>query len=82
MYSWVLNNTIEAVDCREGGAQTVGSSNCTVQNKRRSYAFKINNCTGFTLREEKSATRKECRINQCKFAHKNQISAELITVNG
>ena len=45
-----------------GGGQTAGISNCTVQNKRRRYAFKINNCTGLTLREEKSATRKERKL--------------------
>ena len=64
MYSRVLNSSTGAADCTGGmggGGQTAGISNCTV--KRRRYAFKINNCTGLTLREEKSATRKECRIN-------------------
>ena len=69
MNSRVLNNSTGAVDCTEGG-QTAGISNCTVQNKRRHYAFKINNCTGLTLREEESATRKECIINQLEFTHK------------
>ena len=62
MYSRVLNYSTGAVDCT-GGDQTAGISNCTVYNKRRRYAFKINSCTGLTLRKEKSATRKECRIN-------------------
>ena len=53
-----------------GGGQTAGISNCTVQNKRRRYTFKINTCTGLTLREEKGATRKECKINQFEFTHK------------
>ena len=69
MYSRVLNNSAGAVDCT-GGGQTAGISNCAVQNKCRRYVFKINNCTGLTLREEKSATRKECRIKQCEFSHK------------
>ena len=60
--SRVLNNSTGTVDCT-GRGQTAGISNCTGLNKRRRYAFKINNCTGLTLREEKSATRKECRIN-------------------
>ena len=67
MYSRVLNSSTGAADCTGGGEgggrgrQTTGISNCTV--KCRRYAFKINNCTGLTLREEKSATRKDCRIN-------------------
>ena len=40
-----------------------GINNCIVWNKCRRYAFKINNCTGHTLREGKSETRKECRTN-------------------
>ena len=69
MYSQILNNSTAAVDCT-GGGKTSGISNCTVQNKRRRYAFKINNNAGLTLREQKSATRKERRINQCEFTHK------------
>ena len=62
MYSLALNNSTGAVDCM-GGGQTAGINNCTVWNKCRCYAFKINNCTGHTLREGKSETRKECRTN-------------------
>ena len=69
MYPRLLNNSTGAVDCT-GGGQTARISNYTVQNKRRRYAFKINNSTGLTLREEKNATRKECRIDQSEFTHK------------
>ena len=68
MYSGVLNNSTGAVDCT-GGVQTARISNCTVQNKRWRYAFKINNCTGLTLKEEKSATEKSAEL----------ISANLLT---
>ena len=76
MYSRVLNNSTGAGDCTGEGA----NSNFTVQNQRRRYTFKINNCAGLTLTEEKSATRKERRINQCEWV-KILENAEFISVN-
>ena len=86
MKSGVLNNSTGAIDCT-GGGQTAGVINCTVQNKRRRYAFKINNCTGLSLREEKSVTelirtKKSAELISANLRTKNQISAELISANG
>ena len=79
MYSRALNNSTGAVDCKGGGGgrQTTGISNCTVQNKRRRFALKINNCTGLTLWEEQSTTRREWRINYCEFTHQKLDKCEV-----
>ena len=62
MYSRVLNNSAGAVDCTGGGKLP----ELVIVQYRINVdiiTFKINNCTGLTLREKESATRKECIIN-------------------
>ena len=66
MYSQVLNKLgkqPELVIVQYGINVDVTLSKLIIVQDLRRYAFKINNCTGLTLREEKGVTRKECRIN-------------------